>query len=98
MKFTEASSEKAFTKLLGQEGFPQRLDITITSNPDEILIEEGFFLTPDNLIRLNENLSVVNEYTEVHAFKLNFYDHYVFPEIPYHEGLEMGGLEGEVDL
>ncbi|HPN71337.1 MAG TPA: hypothetical protein PLZ32_17540 [Saprospiraceae bacterium] len=66
MKFTEASSEKAFTKLLGQEGFPQHLGITITSNPDEIFIEEGFILKPDNLIRLNENLSGVNEYTEVH--------------------------------
>ena len=61
------------------------------------LDEDEGFLTPDNLIRLNENLSVVNEYTEVHAFKLNFYEHYVFPEIPNQESLEMGGHETEED-
>jgi len=87
---------KGVYQVVGQEGFSHHLGITITSNPDEILIEEGF-LTHDNLIRLNENLSVVNEYTEVHAFKLNFYDHYVFPQILFHEGFEMGGLKGEVD-
>ena len=87
---------KGVYQVVGQEGFSHHLGITITSNPDEILIEEGF-LTHDNLIRLNENLSVVNEYTEVHAFKLNFYEHYVFPDIPYQEGLEMGGHETEED-
>ncbi len=40
MKFTEASLEKAFIELLGQEGFPQHLGIMITRKPDEVLIEE----------------------------------------------------------
>jgi type I restriction enzyme, R subunit len=48
MKFTEASLEKAFTELLGQEGFPHHLGITITRKPEEVLIEEDlqdFLLT-----------------------------------------------------
>jgi type I restriction enzyme R subunit len=40
MKFTEASLEKAFTELLGQEGFPHHLGITLTRKPEEVLIEE----------------------------------------------------------
>ena len=40
MKFTEEKLEKAFTKLLGQEGFPHHLGITITRKPEEVLIEE----------------------------------------------------------
>ncbi len=40
MKFTEASLEKAFTELLGQEGFPHHLGITISRKPEEVLIEE----------------------------------------------------------
>ena len=40
MKFTEEKLEKAFTELLGQEGFPHHLGITITRKPDEVLIEE----------------------------------------------------------
>jgi len=40
MKFTEEKLEKAFTELLGQEGFPHHLGITISRKPDEILIEE----------------------------------------------------------
>jgi type I restriction enzyme R subunit len=38
MKFTEEKLEKAFTELLGQEGFPHHLGITITRKPDEVLI------------------------------------------------------------
>ena len=40
MKFTEEKVERAFTELLGQEGFPHHLGITITRKPDEVLIEE----------------------------------------------------------
>jgi len=40
MKFTEAQLEKAFTELLGQEGFPHHLGETIVRAADEVLIEE----------------------------------------------------------
>lgn len=40
MKFTEEKLEKAFTELLGQEGFPHYLGISIVREPDEVLIEE----------------------------------------------------------
>lgn len=40
MKFTEEKLENAFTELLGQEGFPHHLGITITRKPEEVLIEE----------------------------------------------------------
>lgn len=40
MKFTEEKLEKAFTDLLGQEGFPHHLGITIIRKPEEVLIEE----------------------------------------------------------
>lgn len=40
MKFTEASLEKAFTELLGIEGFPHQLGNTIQRSTDEVLIEE----------------------------------------------------------
>jgi type I restriction enzyme R subunit len=40
MKFTEEKLERAFTELLGQEGFPHHLGITIARKPDEVLIEE----------------------------------------------------------
>jgi len=40
MKFTEEKLEKAFTELLGQEGFPHHLGITIIRKPEEVLIEE----------------------------------------------------------
>ena len=33
MKFTEEKLEKAFTELLGQEGFPHHLGIMITRKP-----------------------------------------------------------------
>lgn len=48
MKFTEEKLEKAFTELLGQEGFPHHLGITIIRKPEEVLIEEdlqNFLLT-----------------------------------------------------
>lgn len=40
MKFSEEKLEKAFTELLGQEGFSHHLGITIARKPDEVLIEE----------------------------------------------------------
>ena len=40
MKFTEEKLEKAFTELLGQEGFPHHLGITINRKPEEVLIED----------------------------------------------------------
>ncbi|MCA0428052.1 MAG: HsdR family type I site-specific deoxyribonuclease [Bacteroidetes bacterium] len=40
MKFTEEKLEKAFTELLGQEGFPHHLGISIIRKPEEVLIEE----------------------------------------------------------
>ncbi len=40
MKFTEEKLEKAFTELLGQEGFPHYLGITISRKPEDVLIEE----------------------------------------------------------
>ena len=48
MKFTEEKLEKAFTKLLGNEGFPHQLGVTIKRSPDEVLIEkdlQNFLLT-----------------------------------------------------
>jgi type I restriction enzyme R subunit len=42
MKFTEEKLEQAFTELLGNEGFPHQLGITIKRPPDEVLIEEDF--------------------------------------------------------
>ena len=39
MKFTEEKLEQAFTELLGLEGFPHHLGITITRKPEEVLIE-----------------------------------------------------------
>lgn len=40
MKFTEEKLERAFTELLGQEGFPHHLGVSIHRSPDEVLIEE----------------------------------------------------------
>ena len=64
MKFTEEKLEKAFTELLGQEGFPHHLGITITRKPEEVLIEEdlqNFLLTQyaGQGITLNEIKSII---------------------------------------
>jgi len=37
MKFSEEKLEKACTELLGQEGFPHQLGITISRMPEEVL-------------------------------------------------------------
>ena len=39
MKLTEEKLERAFTKLLGQEGFSHHLGLTIARKPDEVFIE-----------------------------------------------------------
>lgn len=64
MKFTEEKLEKAFTELLGQEGFPHHLGITISRKPEEVLIEEdlqNFLLTQyaNYGITLNEVKSII---------------------------------------
>lgn len=64
MKFTEEKLEKAFTELLGQEGFPHHLGITISRKPEEVLIEEDlqkFLLTQyaGQGITVNEIKSII---------------------------------------
>ena len=75
MKFTEAQLEKAFTELLGQEGFPHHLGITITRKPDEVLIEEDlqtFLLTQyaDQSITPNEIKSIILQLKSLSALDL----------------------------
>jgi type I restriction enzyme R subunit len=75
MKFTEAQLEKAFAELLGQEGFPHHLGITIARKPDEVLIEEDlriFLLTqyaPQG-ITLNEVNSIILQLKSLSASDL----------------------------
>src|SRR3989304_860043 len=64
MKFTEEKLEKAFTELLGQEGFPHHLGSTIIRKPDEVLIEEdlqNFLLSQyaNQGITINEAKSII---------------------------------------
>lgn len=40
MKFTEEKLEQTFTELLGQEGYPHQLGITIARRVDEVILEE----------------------------------------------------------
>ena len=75
MKFTEASLESAFTELLGQEGFPHNLGITITRKPDEVLIEEDlqtFLLTQyaGQGITVNETKSIILQLKSLSATDL----------------------------
>ncbi len=75
MKFTEASLEKAFTELLRQEGFSHHLGITITRNPDEVLIEEDlqtFLLTQyaGQGITVNEIKSIILQLKSLSASDL----------------------------
>jgi len=75
MKFTEEKLEKAFTELLGQEGFPHHLGITITRNPDEVLIEEdlqAFLLTQyaGQGITVNEIKSIILQLKSLSASDL----------------------------
>lgn len=64
MKFTEEKLERAFTELLGQEGFAHHLGITIARKPDEVLIEEdlqNFLLIQyaSHCITINEIKSII---------------------------------------
>lgn len=64
MKFTEEKLENAFIELLGQEGFPHHLGITIARQPDEVIIEEdlrSFLLDryANKAITLNEVNSII---------------------------------------
>jgi type I restriction enzyme R subunit len=75
MKFTEEKLEKAFTELLGQEGFPHHLGITITRKPDEVLIEEdlqNFLLTQyaSQGITANETKSIILQLKSLSASDL----------------------------
>jgi len=75
MKFTEEKLEKVFTELLGQEGFPHHLGITIIRKPDEVLIEEdlqNFLLTQYAVqgITLNETKSIILQLKSLSASDL----------------------------
>ncbi len=75
MKFTEEKLEKAFTELLGQEGFPHHLGITIVRKPDEVLIEEDlqtFLLTQyaGQGITVNETKSIILQLKSLSATDL----------------------------
>jgi type I restriction enzyme R subunit len=64
MKFTEEKLEKAFTELLGHEGYPHHLGTTIIRKPDEVLIEEdlqNFLLSQytNQGITINEAKSII---------------------------------------
>ncbi|TAH24515.1 MAG: type I restriction endonuclease subunit R [Cytophagales bacterium] len=75
MKFTEEKLERAFIELLGQEGFPHHLGITITRKPDEVLIEEDlqtFLLTQyaGQGITVNEVKSIILQLKSLSASDL----------------------------
>ena len=75
MKFTEEKLEKAFAELLGQEGFPHHLGITIDRKPDEVLIEEdlqNFLLIQyaSHGITINEIKSIILQLKSLSATDL----------------------------
>lgn len=75
MKFTEEKLEKAFTELLGQEGFPHHLGITIARKSDEVLIEEdlqNFLLIQyaSHGITINEIKSIILQLKSLSATDL----------------------------
>jgi len=75
MKFTEEKLERAFTELLGQEGFSHHLGITIVRKPDEVLIEEDlqtFLLTQyaNHGITVNETKSIILQLKSLSASDL----------------------------
>jgi type I restriction enzyme R subunit len=75
MKFTEEKLEKAFTELLGQEGFPHHLGITITRKPEDVLIEKDLqtFLLKQYAgqgITLNETKSIILQLKSLSASDL----------------------------
>jgi type I restriction enzyme R subunit len=75
MKFTEEKLEAAFTELLGQEGFPHHLGITITRKPEEVLIEKDlhdFLMTQyaNQGISVNETKSIILQLKSLSASDL----------------------------
>lgn len=75
MKFTEGKLESAFTELLGMEGYPHHLGITLARQPDEVLIEEdliGFLLEQYSSygIKVNETKSIVLQLKSLSASDL----------------------------
>lgn len=75
MKFNEEKLEKAFTELLGQEGFYHHLGITISRKPEEVLIEEdlqNFLLTQyaGQGITVNEIKSIILQLKSLSASDL----------------------------
>jgi len=75
MKFTEEKLEKAFTELLGQEGFPHHFGISIARKPEEVLIEEdlqNFLLTQyaGQGITINETKSIILQLKSLSASDL----------------------------
>ncbi len=75
MKFTEEKLERAFTELLGQEGFPHHLGITISRKPEDVLIEEDLqtFLLNQYAgqgITVNEIKSIILQLKSLSAYDL----------------------------
>lgn len=75
MKFTEEKLEKAFTELLGQEGFPHHLGIMINRKPEDVLIEEDlqtflFSQYADQGITVNEIKSIILQLKSLSASDL----------------------------
>ena len=75
MKFTEEKLERAFTELLGQEGFPHHLGISIARKPEEVLIEEdlqNFLLMQyaSHGITINEIKSIILQLKSLSATDL----------------------------
>jgi type I restriction enzyme R subunit len=75
MKFTEEKLERAFTELLGQEGFPHHFGISIARRPEEVLIEEdlqNFLLDQYSIqgITVNETRSIILQLKSLSASDL----------------------------
>jgi type I restriction enzyme R subunit len=75
MKFTEEKLERAFIDLLGQEGFPHHLGITINRKPEDVLIEEDlqkYLLTQyaEQGISVNETKSIILQLKSLSASDL----------------------------
>ena len=75
MKFTEEKLEHSFTELLGQEGYPHHIGITLNRKVDEVLLEDDlqrFLLKQyeDQGITVNEVRSVILQLKSLSASDL----------------------------
>ncbi len=75
MKFTEEKLEKIFAELLAQEGFSHHLGLTISCEPDEVLIEvdlRNYLLNryASNGITLSEVSSIILQLKSLPAYDL----------------------------